>query len=87
MKENPIEELRKLLQYLKLNIDQRRLDCIRKHNSEAFHRSNKKASKRIFSKGLRLSIDESIKKANAFIYNKTGYHLPLQKYEGFIDEI
>ena len=41
LKSDPIEELKKLLSHLRVEIDPGRLDCIEKPSEGSFHRSNK----------------------------------------------
>ena len=84
LKKDPLEEMRKLLRHLSLPIDEGRLYCIHKHNSQKFQRAhNNTDGAQIFPQKLRIVIDETIVKASNLISLRTGESLPVKKYEGF----
>ena len=85
VKENPMKELRVLLKYLNVSIDESRLACIRKHDSEEFHRPQTDIDMmKSFPKELIELINRTIIEADKLIFSKLGRHLPLDKYDGFV---
>ena len=81
LKEDPIEELKKLLGHLRVEIDQGRLDCIDKHSEGSFHRINKNNTEDPFTPELHQLLDTNIRTADSLLKNRTGRGLPLKKYQ------
>ena len=81
LKDDPIEELKKLLNHLGLEIDPGRLDCIEKHSQGSFQRANKKNTEDPFTQELHQLLDTTIRKADSLLKNLTGRGLPLTKYQ------
>ena len=83
LKEDPKAELRKLLKHLNLPVDDSRLECIEKHNSQKFHRAHNGSDNiEAFPLEVRVLMDEAILKANELIYERTRVYLPLKKFAG-----
>ena len=80
LKDDPIEELKKLLSHLRVEIDQGRLDCIEKHSEGSFHRINS-AEEDPFTPELHQLLDRNIETADCLLKNLTGSGLPLTKYQ------
>ena len=83
LKEDPIEELKKLLIHLEVEIDQGRLDCIDKHSEGSFHRINKNNTEDPFTQELHQLLDTNILTADSLLKNITGRGLPLTKYKNY----
>ena len=82
LKEDPTAELKKLLYYLKVEVDPGRLHCIEKHSEGKFHRG-KQESVDPFSEELKTLLDRYILTADSSLREKTGRGLPLEKYQYF----
>ena len=82
----PTAEIRKLLNYLKLNIDEDRLRCIELHSSGSFHRKRHQAEDP-FRLEDHNKIDAAIEKANNLLRDEIKRELPLEKYEYYKQEI
>ena len=78
--ENPISEMRKLLNYLHFPVDEERLECIDKHSSGSFHRVHHQ-SEDPWSHELHQMFDDTIDEANKMLIEKIGRSLPLTKYQ------
>ena len=92
LKDNPRPELENLLRYLKVEIDQGRMDCIEAHLEGKFHRGEKKDQEDQgvdgdqsdpFTEELHKLLDKTILAADSFLRNKTGRSLPVDKYQYF----
>ena len=80
LKEDPTGELKKILYYLKVEVDPGRLHCIEKHSEGKFHRANH-AEKDPYSKELRQLVDKVILVVDSLLKAKIGRGLPLDKYQ------
>ena len=78
--EDPISEMRKLLNYLHFPVDEERLECIDKHSSGSFHRVHHQ-SEDPWSHELHQMFDDTIDVANKMLIEKIGRSLPLTKYQ------
>ena len=76
----PTAEIRKLLNHLKVNVDEARLSCIELQSAGSFHRKNHQAEDPFTAENHAL-INDSIEKANRMLKEKIGRELPLEKYE------
>ena len=74
------EEIRNLLNFLKLSVDEERLKCIERHSEGIFHRT-KHLTDDPFSANDHDAININIEIANRILKEKTGRELPLKKYE------
>ena len=83
LKEDPIEELKKLLRHLRVEIDPGRLDCIDKHSEGSFHRTSKTDTEDPFTQELHQLLDTNIRTADSLLKNITGRGLPLAKYKNY----
>ena len=79
LRDEPVEEIRKLLIYLNIPVNEGRLDCIRRHSSGSFHRTVHQQESPFTEEQDKL-IREAIAVANSMIKQKTGMELPLAKY-------
>ena len=85
LKDDPIEELKKLLSHLRVEIDPGRLECIEKHSEGSSHRNNSNNTEDPFTSELHQLLDTNIRTADSLLKNLTGRGLPLTKYE-YYDE-
>jgi len=83
--QDPVKEMRHLLHYLGLEVDEGRLSCISRHLAGSFHRAVHQKTDP-FSADHHLIIDTLIRKAAKMIWEKNGKKLPTEKYEYFQDE-
>ena len=81
LKDDPIEELKKLLSQLRLEIDPGRLGCIKKHSEGSFHRINQNKTEDPFTPELHKLLDTNIRTADNLLKTLTGKGLPLSKYQ------
>ena len=96
--EDPRAELENLLRYLKVEIDEGRLDCIEAHREGKFHRAEKedqkgpqrdrnktdqKVEKDPFTAELHSLLDQTIVAADSLLREKIGRGLPVEKYQNF----
>ena len=80
--DNPVEELKKLLSHLRVEIDPGRLDCIDKHSEGSFHRiNNNNNTEDPFTPELHHLLDTNIRTADNLLRTLTGRGLPLNKYQ------
>ena len=82
MVQDPVREMRKLMEYLGLTVDEGRLSCISKHLTGTFHRTVHQLTDP-FSSDHHLIVDNLIKKATKIVKEKTGKNLPTDKYDGY----
>ena len=78
LKDDPINELKKLHCHLRVEIDLARLHRIVKHLEGSFHRSNKDIEDP-FTEELHTLLDTNILTADNLLKNMTGRGLPLTK--------
>ena len=78
--DDPLAEMRKLLKYLHLPVNEERLQCIDKHSSGSFHRVHHQ-SEDPWSPELHQVFDDTIDEANKMLIQKTGRALPLSNYQ------
>ena len=81
LKDDPTEELKKLLSYLRVEIVPGRLHCIDKNSEGSFHRINKNNTEDPFTGELHELLDTNIRIADNLVKNMTGRGLPLTKYQ------
>jgi hypothetical protein len=80
MVQDPVRELRKLMEYLGLTVDEGRLSCISEHLAGTFHRPVHQLTDP-FSADHHIIIDNLIEKAGKIVKEKTGKNLPTDKYD------
>jgi len=74
-------QMRKILQFLGVEVDQKRLSCLSKHRNGFFHRKfNEKPEKLPFSAPLRNQMDHLIENLNTFLIRRGYTPLPLALY-------
>ena len=78
--QDPVKEMRKLMAYLGLPVDEGRLSCISQHLSGSFHRTVHQATDP-FTPDHHMMIRTVIEKADKMVKEKTGENLPLENYE------
>ena len=71
--------MNQLLEYLKLPLDNRRMNCIEKHSSGSFQRKVHQEGDP-YSQELHEIINDRIEIANKLLIDKIGRPLPLDKY-------
>ena len=76
----PTAEIRKLLKYLRFEVNEGRLQCIELHSAGSFHRKHHQAEDP-FTAENHFLINKSIERANNMLKEKIGRELPLEKYE------
>ena len=85
LKDDPIKEIRGLLEYLKFPINDKRLECIEQHSSGSFQRKRHQDDDDPWSQELHTVINDKVDIANKMLINKIGRALPLDKYEYYIN--
>ena len=80
MVQDPVRELRKLMEYLGLTVDEGCLSCISDHLAGTFHRPVHQLTDP-FSADHHIIIDNLIEKAGKIVKEKTGKNLPTDKYD------
>ena len=78
--DDPVGEMKKLLEHLNLSVDEGRLSCISQHLSGTFHRKVHQA-KDPFNQDHHHVLDRVIEKAGMIIAQNTGRKLPVERYE------
>ncbi|XP_057378355.1 sialate:O-sulfotransferase 1-like [Daphnia carinata] len=87
LKENPRPHLRRILHFLQLPVDERRLDCIQKHPLKKFHRKSRIEGQwdtnRVFPDQIRPLLDRAIRYVD-YLTQKTGNGaIPLNRYSNY----
>ena len=80
LKDDPVEELKKLLRHLRVEIDPGRLDCIEKHSQGSFHRINTNNTEDPFNPELHQLLDTNNRTADSLLLTMTGRVLTRYKY-------
>ena len=80
LKENPDEEIRKLLLYLGLEVDEGRLSCLSNNLAGSFHRVSKD-TKNPFTEEHQLMISSVVEKVDRMLQNVLDRNMPLYKVQ------
>ena len=80
LKENPIEEMRKLIAYLGLELDEDRLACPSRHLSESFHRATQHTQDP-FTEEHHLMISSVLLRVERLLIDQFGIKMPKYSYQ------
>ena len=79
LKENPSEEMRKLMMHLNLSVDENRLACLSRHLSGSFHRASKDTDDP-FTKEHHFIISHTVEKVQKMLKDHLGINMPSYSY-------
>ena len=80
LKENPVEEIRKILLNLDLEMDEGRLSCFSHHLAGSFHRVSNE-TKNPFTEEHQLMISSVLEKVDRMLQNVLDRNMPLYKFQ------
>ena len=80
LKDNPVEEIRKLLLYLGLEVDEGRLACLSNHLVGSFHRVSKDTEDP-FTEEHNLMISSVVEKVDRILQNVLARKMPSYRYQ------
>lgn len=80
LKEDPLPELRRILRFLQLPVDEKRLDCIVKYPQAKFRRKSRSTEAGIPPLPVREAVDRAIRYADFIIRRSGNPALPLDSY-------
>ena len=75
------EEVRKLMKFLQIDVDETRLRCLLDNEVTNYKRMNKKPNFVVYTKAQHQLIDDIIDKADEYLQARKGVKLPLQFYD------
>ena len=76
-----IAEVKKILNFLKIQKDEQRLECLQFCNVDLYKRKPKAAEKSPFNENLKNKIWESIRKVNSLLLKHGHEGIPYEKYD------
>ena len=80
LKGNPVEEMRKLMGYLGLQVDEERLACLSRHLAGSFHRASQD-TKDPFTEEHHLMISSVLQRVERLLRNQLGIKMPDYSYQ------
>ena len=80
LKDNPVEEIKKLMLYLGLEVDHERLGCLANHLAGSFHRISNQ-TENPFTEEHELMISSVVEKVDRILWDSLNIKMPIYKRE------